>query len=505
MEKKYSKDFPNIEEDLEKINDIMKEYLFCDLLSAVYCINICINNRSALQSQLTLNLGLKTCDRDGTKTIKNYNEFNEFFGRIKEVLDIDCSDDPIIEDFGTIKFKFENNLYNVILGTGYNSVYAQLYFLKPLAIKTSLTNEVNKVLKYNSDIIEFFKKYNLSDEKTEMRFVLPQKSLFNRTIEYFKQLDFELLNEIDNIVTSGEGYIEKEHFIEHEGNKYPLYNTSILIDLFDKLYKRLSEEEKIELADLGIINVLSPISKMDQGEFPFLYFPVNLCDKLLFKIPYTFLWRTTDSTTIIGINKDRLKNDDDLKREIAKILELVGNDNLKIMESVKRNEKGYQGITVTKKCKVKFIIHDSFVNLSETRFVLGEDRQNDVLECSALDLVYMLLFMKDINEIVEYIDYNGQKDYKQMIGFGGDSSRFLMWKAFNHMFAKGAIQFGMINTGINTSDEYVIDYFENTLKEYPWNNKDEFLLSSPFSWNIEREENDIYRYTNKIQLLSLVM
>lgn len=40
MEKKYSKDFPNIEEDLEKINEIMKEYLFCDLLSAVYCINI---------------------------------------------------------------------------------------------------------------------------------------------------------------------------------------------------------------------------------------------------------------------------------------------------------------------------------------------------------------------------------------------------------------------------------------------------------------------------------
>ena len=74
----YSKDFPDIEKDLEKINDIMKEYLFCDLLSAVYCINICINNRSALQSQLTLNLGLKTCDRDGTKTIKESISNGEF-------------------------------------------------------------------------------------------------------------------------------------------------------------------------------------------------------------------------------------------------------------------------------------------------------------------------------------------------------------------------------------------------------------------------------------------
>lgn len=79
MKKKYSKDFPNIEEDLKKINDIMKEYVFCDLLSAVYCINICINNRSALQSKLTLNLGLKTCDREGTKTIKSYIIANNSF------------------------------------------------------------------------------------------------------------------------------------------------------------------------------------------------------------------------------------------------------------------------------------------------------------------------------------------------------------------------------------------------------------------------------------------
>ena len=498
MKKKYSKDFPNIEKDLKKINDIMKEYLFCDLLSAVYCINICINNRSALQSQLTLNLGLKTCDRNGTKAIKNYNEFNDFFIRIKEILDIDSLDDPIIEDFGTIQFKFENNVYNVILGNGYNSVYAQLYFLKPLALKTLQTNEVNKVLKYNSDTIAFFKEYNLSDGKNEMRFVLPQKSLFYRTIEYFKQLDFELLNEIDNIIISNERYIEKEHFIEYEGAKYPLYNTSILVDLFDKLYKRLSEEEKVELADLGIINVLSNISKIDQGEFPFLYFPVNLYDKSLFKTPYTFLWRTIGSTTIIGINKDRFKNDNDLKNEIKKVLELARNNNLKIMESVKRNEKGYQGITVTKDCKIKFIVHDSFVNLCEKRFALRGERQNNVLECSALDLVYMFLFMDNIKEIDEYIDYNEQKDYRQMIGFGGDSSRFLMWKSFNHMFAKGAIQFGMIHTGINTSDEYVINYFENTLKEYPWNNNDEFLLSSPFSWNIEIENNGIYRYTNKM-------
>ncbi|UKI57471.1 MAG: hypothetical protein L6V81_09125 [Clostridium sp.] len=51
--------FYNITEDVKKINDIMKDYYFDDLIIAIYCINICVNNRSALESQLTLNLGLK--------------------------------------------------------------------------------------------------------------------------------------------------------------------------------------------------------------------------------------------------------------------------------------------------------------------------------------------------------------------------------------------------------------------------------------------------------------
>lgn len=495
--KKYSDNFVNIEKNLETINEILKDYVFDDLLIAIYCINICVNNRSALEEQLTLNLGLKTCDRNGTKNIKNYKEFKLFFERIKSILDVNDFDDPILEDFGTVKFKFENNVYNVILGTGYNSVYAQLYFLKPLATRLSYIDEVKKVLKYNSDIIQFFYQSNLSDGKNEIRFILPSENLFTTTIKYFQELDFTLLENIYNIVEPKEEFIEKEHFVKYNNNYYPLYNTSILIDLFDKLYKQLNNEEKNEIADLGIINVLSEISKLDQGEMPFIYYPVNLHDKSICKIPYTFLLRSSDST-IIGINKDRLKDDDELQKEIKKILELAQNNKLEIMESISRNQESYLGITVTSNCKIKFIIHDSFINLCEVKCVLEEGRNNNILKCSALDLVYMILFMENIDEIDEYIDYNEQEDYEQMIGFGGDSSRFLMWKSFNHMFAKGAIHFGIINFGINASDEYVLNYFESQVSNYPWNNNDEFLFSSPFAWNIKKESNNVYCYSNKI-------
>lgn len=494
---KYSENFVNIGQKLEKINEILKEYIFEDLLIAIYCVNICVNNRSALESQLALNLGLKTCDRNGTKSIKKYDEFKIFFERIKVFLDINDFDDPILEDFGTVKFRFENNIYDIILGTGYNSVYAQLYFLKPIAIRLSCIDKVNKVLKYNSDIINFFRQDNLNDGKNEIRFVLPSEKLFIAVTKYFQQLDFSMLEDIKSIIELEENFIEKEHFVLYNEKYYPLYNTSILIDLFDKLYNELNHEERIEIAELGVINVLSEISKLDQGKMPYVYFPVNLHDKSKCKIPYTFLLRSSDST-IIGINKDRLKDDDELNNEIKKIIDLAQNNELEIMESIPRNKDGYLGITVTSKCKIKFIIHDSFINICEVRYQLEERRNNNILKCSALDLIYMFLFMEDLDEIDEYINYNEQKDYEQMIGFGGDSSRFLMWKSFNHMFAKGAVQFGLINFGINTSDEYVLDYFEKKINNYPWKNNDVFLFSSPFAWNIKPECNNIYRYSNKI-------
>lgn len=155
MKNEYTKYFYNITEDVKKINDIMKDYYFDDLIIAIYCINICVNNRSALESQLTLNLGLKTCMRTGKKRIKNYKDFKDFFRKIKSILDIDYDDDPICEDFGIVKFKFDNDVYNVILGTGYNSSYAQLHFLKPLSNLTCSKKEFKQVLKYNSDTINF--------------------------------------------------------------------------------------------------------------------------------------------------------------------------------------------------------------------------------------------------------------------------------------------------------------------------------------------------------------
>lgn len=62
---KYFKDLYVDENDIVELIKIMNDYCFIDLLSAVYCINICVNNRFALASQMKLNLSLCLCDKNG--------------------------------------------------------------------------------------------------------------------------------------------------------------------------------------------------------------------------------------------------------------------------------------------------------------------------------------------------------------------------------------------------------------------------------------------------------
>lgn len=82
MKKEYSRDFPNIKYNIDKIINIMNDYVFYDLMIAIYCINICVNNRSVIESQLTLNLGLKLCNKNGKEEIKTYKQFRKFFAML---------------------------------------------------------------------------------------------------------------------------------------------------------------------------------------------------------------------------------------------------------------------------------------------------------------------------------------------------------------------------------------------------------------------------------------
>lgn len=496
---KFSKDLYLDEIEVKEIIRIMNNYCYTDLLSAVYCINICVNNRSALASQMKLNLSLNLCDKNGTAEIKKYCEFKDFFNKLKPYIKIGIYDDPILEDFSEIKFKFSGKMYNAIIGTGYNSSYAQLYFLEPLALCINKLKEITDIIKYNSNIIDYFEVYNISDNKENIRIMCPSNILFKRVKSYFSEIDFKNTSYIHSLVKFNNEYIEKKHFIFYDNRYYPLYNTSILIDMFDLYYSELGDELKNKIVNNGIYFVLNSLTSIDNSENPMVYFPIKLYEGDFDKQTpsFTFLARTTKGSTIVAINKSEYDNNE-LEKIINKLNKYLKDNQLKFIEARSRSSKGLHGLTITDKSNLKFILYDNYVNLSETSHILGKQKLNNILECNALDVIYMLLFSSGFDEVESYIDYNDQDEYDQIIGYGGDSCRFFTWKSMNHMIAKGAIKFGMINTDINTTDGFVLDYYKKDIKFFPWESSNTFLFENPFSWNIEDYGNDVYLFKNKI-------
>lgn len=486
----------------ERINDILEitnNYNYEDLVKAIFCINIYIKNRSALSSQMTLNLSLVEYKKCGNLRINNYNEFKEFFCKIEKILKITHFDDYTVEDFGEVKYKYQNKYYKVIIGTGHNLVFGELYCLDVLSNQLNKQKELELIFNYSSNIISFFEEINKSNEKREVKFEIPSQELFNRTQEYFKtELIKVNLSEIKSLVEKDNLPIEKRYFSEKNNKIYPLYNTAILVDVFDIWYKTLKEEDKRRLVDMSITKVLSDICTLDQGAQPNVLYPVSLIEDGEFKSKYIYGFVINcDKGSIIGINKEQFKNRDEMNAELEKIKQYHKNNKLDLGEIIPRNKKEYLGVSISNNSNIQFILYNNFVNISECNYTFTE-RDRKYYECSALDLIYMLLFMEDQEELLNYISEKNEEDYDQIFGFGGDSSRFLMWKDSGHMLVQGALQYGMIDIGYTVENDFVIDYFKNTLKYFPFECKDNFLFKSPFMWKIEKLDNGEIQFVDKI-------
>lgn len=225
--------FPTIRMKIDRLLKITNEYQFNDLVKAVYCINLCINNRSVLESCLALNACLIEYEEKGSKRIGTYDEFKGFFGKIYDVMKPGIADDYTVEDFGEVQLRYNDKFYRVIIGTGHNNVYACLNFLPTLARNISREEELCLALEYVSGTIDYFIEENKNDGVVEKRFVLPTEILFYKVQKFFKEevKKYDIL-ELDSLMMSEGTTIEKSHFVCREDNIYPLYNVSLLIDLY---------------------------------------------------------------------------------------------------------------------------------------------------------------------------------------------------------------------------------------------------------------------------------
>ena len=129
-------DFPGAKTKRDRLIHIVNKYDFEDISKAIYCICVCVNNRSVLESLLSLNWALAEHKHQGNKKIRNYKDFKIFFSSIENIIKPSPYDDPVVEDYGDVSVEVFGKKYSVIIGTGHNMVFACLQFLPMLACET---------------------------------------------------------------------------------------------------------------------------------------------------------------------------------------------------------------------------------------------------------------------------------------------------------------------------------------------------------------------------------
>ena len=401
--------FPNIQERVKKLEPIINEYTIDDVAMASFCVSVCVNNRSVLESSLALNWAVANHQLLGQRRIETYNDFKLFFERIKDIMKPDAYTDYIEEDFGEVSIETFGRKYYVIIGTGHNMVFACLQFLPYLAQMLDKRNELIEVLEYYSYLIEYLREDNNSDGTCKIRFVLPEESLFNKVKMLFSEKT--MAHRIESIASIYDSdVIEKKHFIFKNDKPFPLANTSLLLDLYDLWYRNLDDNQKTKLVNNALTGLALSLSKLDKDNNISIMSPVirleNEESKIpLEKFPFVLLSR---KGIIFPINEGEYS-----PQEIDSLFERINlaieKEELFLSESISRREdKKVRGILVEKNTPIEFLVIDTWANPSED-FNFMTEHGEKYHRCNALDVVYYMLFMRDVDELYDYICFCKEK------------------------------------------------------------------------------------------------
>lgn len=491
--------FEYIEANSRKLEKIISCYNINDITRAVFCINSWANNRSALAQTLTLNYSLRNTKEFGTKSIKEYLEFKEFFEAIAPFLQITYAEDLTLNDFGQVKINIDDEMFSVILGTGHEQVYAVMNFLPELASIIEMKDDLKVILHYNNRIINALAESNVSssDEDYAIVFELPSEPFWLAVNSLFNSNEFiKLAKQAVKIMGYQKSPIEMQHFFVDKGDYYPLYNTSILIDLYKKFLSLATLEEYHRHINLTLGKLLENFNCSNNDRSRVLITP-RILNKSTGK-PYTnnhlAFMAVSDNRVLVAINKGDFDNVGLVDAEIDVFNLLHKSNQLRLCEAYYRKElHGGYAFDVRTDMSVHFLLIEPFTDISSHGALF--DEAGERFSCSALDLIYMLGFMEDFDELLDFIEYD-RTEKAQIMAIGGKSNLFFSWKKAHQHIASGAIEYNLISVSYGNSDDFVFEYYTKNLTNYPFNLQFK-MFDNPLSWKVKEGEMGYSHFENK--------
>jgi hypothetical protein len=492
-------DFEYIKDTSMKLEQTISLYNIEDVTRAIFCINAWTNNRSALAQALTLNQAISNAKVFGNQNIKEYSEFKAFFDAILLYLPITNREDLTLNDFGEFKINVDGDMFPVILGTGHEQVYAAMKFLPVLARVIEMTDDLKAVLHYSRKIINSLADSNAtSDEHFDIAFELPSEKFWQAVNSLFNSKEFsENAKRAFNIMGYQKCPIEMQHFFIFRGDCYPLFNASILVDLYKRILSLATVEEyhlHINLTIGELIENTFNFSGNDRSRVLLAPTIINISTGKPYTNNHLFFMIVRAGRVLIAINKGDFDNLDSIEAEIDVINLLHERNQLRLGELYYRKElHGGYAFDVSARMTVQFLLIEPFTDITAHGVFLGEAGER--FSCSALDIIYMMDFMEDFDELLDFIEYERTEE-AQIMAIGGKSNLFFTWKNAHHHIASGAIEYSLISVSYGTADDYVFDYYTKSLTNYPFGLQSK-MFADPLSWKVKEGDFEYSHFEHK--------
>lgn len=479
--RKLNSDFTHIDPSAKKISNILEKYDYRDAVRAVFCLNLWRSNRSALAQGLSMNMALTICNPAGTQQIQSYKDLALFYEDISEHVRITGDEDYIIDDYGEVFINHAGKSYPVILGTGYQQVYAALRYMQTLASNIGCDNEVVDILEYLNTIIQLTARTNTPNFDWKITHELPSEEFWKSVKSLFDAPLFQSQAAVvSKIMGHQYGPIERRHFVKTEGAVFPLYNSAILIDYYSVLLNAASSKEKE-------VHVDQTIHFLIENTFNFspdtpnrvLINPVVVDRESGERIvPGGLLFAGFGSNGLLIA----LKADNNNTQTIIKTIdELNKSKGIRLVESYYRTEAGgVCGIDVQPDYEIIYMLVEPFTDITSYAFFFRERVCG--FRCTTLDALYMIGFAENLGEVIDFIRYDNASK-AQLTSFGGKSNLFFAWKSANRQISSGAIEYDQISLDFNETDDFTYSYFADKLCEFP--RSGDGLFFDPLNWAIE--------------------
>ncbi len=481
---------------LKKIIPIFNEYAFFDLARAVFCVNAWRGNRPESTFCLTLNQALFDCQKSGNKEIGTYADFTIFFYKIKKHYTHTILVDENVPDFGEVKISYDGSYYPVFLGNGFNRVYSIMQLVEPIARITGRTAEVENVLCYVKDMVYFLKPANPHDKDNSYgELYTPSAEFFSKCCEYYQPLEKITLKVglLELLITSATN-IETAHFIESDELLFPLFNPSIIVDMYHSLEQSLGNCQRKELAISSVYRaILNNFCEDPSKQNVFL--PVAVVEQ---ENSIKFLNDKQNAILLMGSKSALFIVDESdfkpmqLKHYIEQIRKMHDSNNLRFFNS--KSETLNVMIHVPVDLELLIVAFDDLIRLDEgIKFIAHDEGYRYLLS----DVVYILHSAKSIEEICEFVKFDlSNKTMFTTSFFDGKAVIFETWRDMDKEISQGAVSISSIMTEVNLPEWKMFERYKKLEEFFPFDNPGK-MFNFADKWIIEEKHStDFFHFVS---------